>query len=149
MTADEVEQLRESPLGLATVVDARDMTLLVVTPAGVFERVIPPALLLPAEVRRGTAAERAAQGVAAAWGLPDFVFSPVTQAKGTATREIGDGIVLTGSHGLVLQSKSREGDLGDEARERRWLDKNMLNAGKQAAGTVRQLCRQPAELVNG
>ncbi len=149
MTADEVEQLRASPLGLATVVDARDMTLQVVTSAGVFERVIPPALPLPAEMRRGTAAERVAQGVAAAWGLPDFVFSPVTQAKGTATREIGDGIVLTGTNGLVLQSKSREGDLGDEARERRWLDKNMVNAGKQAAGTVRQLCRQPAELVNG
>lgn len=149
MTADEVEQLLESPLGLATVINAHDMTLLVVTPAGVFERVIPPASSLPAGARRGTAAEQVTQGVAAAWGLPDFVFPPVTQAKGTATREIGDGIILTGAHGLVLQSKSREGDLGDEARERRWLDKNMLNAGKQAAGTVRQLCRQPVELVNG
>jgi hypothetical protein len=149
LTADELEQLRQAPLGLATVVDAREMTLLVVTPGGVFERVIPPAFPLPQDLRRGAAAEHVAQGVAAAWGLPDFVFPPRTQAKGAAIREIGDGIILTGTHGLVLQSKSREGQPGEEDKERRWLGKNMEAAGKQAAGTVRQLRRQPAELING
>jgi hypothetical protein len=150
MTEDELEQLRQSPLGLATVVGAEDTTLLVVTPAGVFERRIPPALPLPEELRKGTAAEWVTLSVAAAWGLPDFVFHPAKVAKGAATRELGDGTILVGQHGLVLQSKSRGSDqLRDEQGERNWLSKNMTKAGKQAAGTVRALRQQPAELVNG
>ncbi len=150
MTEDELEQLRQSPLGLATVVGPDDTTLLVVTPAGVFERRIPPALPLPEELRKGTAAEWVALSVAAAWGLPDFVFHPAKVAKGTATRELGDGTILVGQHGLVLQSKSRGSDqLRDEQGERNWLNKNMTKAGKQAAGTVRALRQQPTELVNG
>ena len=39
--------------------------------------------------------------------------------------------------------------LRDEQGERNWLSKNMTKAGKQAAGTVRALRQQPAELVNG
>jgi len=150
MSEDELEQLRQSPLGLATVVGAQDTTLLVVTPAGVFERRIPPALPLPAELQKGPAAEWVTLSVAAAWGLPDFVFHPAKLAKGTATRELGDGTILVGQHGLVLQSKSRGTDqLREEQGERNWLSKNMTKAGKQAAGTVRSLRQQPAELVNG
>ncbi len=150
MTEDELEQLRQSPLGLATVLGTEDMTLLVVTPAGVFERRIPPALPLPEQLRQGTAAEWVTLSVAAAWGLPDFVFHPAKVTKGTATRELGDGTILVGQHGLVLQSKSRCADqLRDDQGERNWLSKNMTKAGKQAAGTVRSLRQQPAELVNG
>lgn len=150
MTPSELEQLRQSPLGLATVVDAEDPTLLVVTPSGVFERRIPPALPLPEELRKCTAAEWVSLSVAAAWGLPDFVFHPRTVAKGPATRELGDGTILVGQHGLLLQSKSRGADeLRDEERERNWLNKSMDKAGRQAAGTLRSLRQQPAELVNG
>lgn len=50
----------------------------------------------------------------------------------------------------MLQSKTRETlALRDEQGERNWLNKNMEKAGKQAAGTVRSLRQQPAELVNG
>jgi len=150
MTEDELEQLRQSPLGLATVLGTEDMTLLVVTPAGVFERRIPPALPLPEQLRKGTAAEWVTRGVAAAWGLPDFVFHPAKVTKGTAIRELGDGTILVGEHGLVLQSKSRCADqLRDDQGERSWLSKNMTKAGKQGAGTVRSLRQQPAELLNG
>lgn len=149
MTEDELEQLRRSPLGLATVVGAEDTTLLVVTAAGVFERRIPPALPLPEHLRKGDAAEWVTRSVAAFWGLPDFVFQPLQVPKGSATREIGDGTILVGQHGLLLQSKSREGAPGSEQRERSWLSKNMDDAGKQAAGTLRALRQQPRELVNG
>lgn len=150
LTEDELEQLRQSPLGLATVVGAQDTTLLVVTQAGVFERRIPAALPLPGELRKGLAAEWVTLSVAAAWGLPDFVFHPAKVAKGTATRELGDGTILLGQQGLVLQSKSRGTDqLREEQGERNWLSKNMTKAGKQAAGTVRSLRQQPAELLNG
>ncbi len=150
LTEDELEQLRQSPLGLATVRGATDTMLLVVTPAGVFERRIPPALPLPEQLRKGAAAEWVTLIVAAAWGLPDFVFHPAKVPKGTATRELGDGTILVDQHGLVLQSKSRGADqLRGEHGERNWLIKNMTKAGKQAAGTVRSLRQQPAELVNG
>ena len=82
LTADELEKLRQSPLGLATVVDADELTLLVVTPAGVFECRIPPALPLPDELRQGTAAEWITLSVAAARGLPDFVFPPAHEGQG-------------------------------------------------------------------
>jgi len=149
MTEDELEQLRQSPLGLATVVGAEDTTLLVVTPAGVFERRIPPALPLPSDMRKSTAAEWVTLSVAASWGLPDFVFHARQVPKGSATREIGDGTILVGRHGLLLQSKSREGTPSSEQRERNWLSKNMDDAGEQAAGTLRALRQQPRELVNG
>ncbi len=150
MTPDEVEQLRQSPLGLATVVDAEDMRLLVVTPAGVFERRIPRALPLSEDLLKGRAVEWVTLSVAAAWGLPDFVFHPLKVPKGTASRELGDGTILVGQHGLLLQSKSRgTEELRDEERERSWLSKMMAKAGRQAAGTLRSLRQQPAELVNG
>ena len=120
------------------------------TRGGVFERRIPPALPLPEQLRKGMAVEWVALSVAAAWGLPDFVFFPAKVHKGTATRELGDGTILVDLHGLVLQSKSRGAEqLRDEQGERNWLVKNMTKAGKQAAGTVRSLRQQPAELVNG
>jgi len=147
-TTEDLEQLRRCPSGLATVADAGQMTLLVVTPDGVFERRIPPPLPLPNDLPQGTAAEWITQSVAAAWGLPDFVFPPRKVAKGTATREIGDGIIVVGQLGLVLQSKSRQEPRGEQ-RERKWLSKNMEIAGRQAAGTVRLLRDHPAELVNG
>jgi hypothetical protein len=52
-------------------------------------------------------------GIAAELGVPDFVFHSPSAAKGQgATREVsGDGLLISGDIGAVLQVKARDPDL--------------------------------------
>ncbi|MEU4217156.1 hypothetical protein [Actinoplanes sp. NPDC026623] len=56
-SADELQAVADSELGLAVVRDAEALTLIIATPQGTFERIIPDASPLPQRAPRGTAAE--------------------------------------------------------------------------------------------
>jgi hypothetical protein len=115
------------------------ITLEVETPNGVYLRRIRPATVLPAGIPSGPAAEDATRNAAAYWGLPDFVFRPAQRSRGSASREVGDAILLVGTVGASVQVKARHSHTPNDMRERSWLDKSIRKAAKQAAGTIRSI----------
>ncbi len=125
-----------------------DMLIRVDTPNGEHVRVVPPAAALADGVRRGTAAELAARSAAATWGMPDFMYEPATHAKGKAQRELGDGILLHGCAGVVIQVKHRELPTDDPEREESWLRKKAAGAVRQLNGTLRSLEADGVTLTN-
>ena len=59
----------------------------------------------------GTARERHVREIAGLLGVADFVFAAPPIAKGAASREAaGDGLLVVGSRGAVIQVKAREPD---------------------------------------
>ncbi|MEU1003767.1 hypothetical protein [Streptomyces tibetensis] len=148
-SAEELAALASSDLGLGRVQGTHTLTLMVSTPSGVYERVIPHATPLRHHDRRGTAAEMAVKDAAATWGLPDFVMAPSVERKGRGVREISDGLLVVGDRGVVVQIKAREGEPGTRERERSWVLKQLTAAGKQVQGTVRRLKGQGVQMVNG
>ncbi|WP_436790005.1 hypothetical protein [Yinghuangia sp. YIM S10712] len=148
-TDDELAMLATSDIGLGRARDAETITLLVTTPDGVYERVIPQASPLRTHPKRGVAAELAVEAAAATWGLPDFVMAPSVERKGNSVREISDGLLVVGSRGVVVQSKAREVEPGTAEREASWITKQLTAAAKQIHGTVRRLKAKPVQKVNG
>lgn len=148
-SAEELAALASSDIGLGRVQDADTLTLMVSTPGGVFERVVPHATPLRHHDRRGTAAETAVKDAAATWGLPDFVMAPSVERKGRGVREISDGLLVVGDRGVVVQIKAREGEPATVERETSWVLKQLTAAGKQIHGTVRRLKTQGVQMVNG
>ncbi|WP_221323077.1 hypothetical protein [Actinoplanes sp. L3-i22] len=148
-TQSELDEVAASELGLGVIRDENILTLIVSTPDGTFQRVVPDASPLPQRVARGTAAENAIQDAAATWGLPDFVLRPQQERKGSGLREVGDGLLVVGERGVVVQAKCRDTEPKGPARESAWLDKKIAEAARQADGTVRQLCSQPSRMING
>lgn len=124
------------------------LSLVVETTAGAFERRIPNASPLRRDIRDGAAAEDATQDAAALWGLPDFVFHAEQRRTASGVREIGDGIVLVGALGIVVQVKSRESCTEDPDKETRWIRKHVAKALSQGDGTVRNLKQQNTRLTN-
>jgi hypothetical protein len=125
------------------------LTIRVDTAAGVFMRRVRPATLLPTDVRPGDAAQDATRDAAAFWGLPDFIFRPALQARGSGDREIGDALVIVGDLGASVQVKARPFPTTLESRERSWLDKSIRKAKSQALGTIRSLkSAQSTALMN-
>src|SRR2546425_1070959 len=115
------------------------LDLYIETPNGVYLRRVQPAITLPIERRSGHAIEGATRIAAAFWGLPDFVFRPALRSRDSANREIGDGILIVGERGVVLQVKSRQAASSESTRERLWLGKSIDKACRQANGTIRSL----------
>lgn len=148
-SAEELAALSSSDIGLGRVQDAGSLTLMVSTPSGVYERIIPNATPLRSHDQRGRAAEIAVQDAAATWGLPDFVMAPSRERKGPGVREISDGLLVVGDRGVVVQIKAREGEPGTPERERSWVLKHLTAAGKQVQGTVRRLKTQDVHMVSG
>lgn len=148
-SAEQLAALASSDIGLGRVEDADTLTLMVSTPSGVFERVVPHATPLRHHDRRGTAAEMAVQDAAATWGLPDFVMAPSVERKGRGVREISDGLLVVGDLGVVVQIKAREGEPASVERETSWVLKQFTAAGKQIEGTVRRLRAGSVHMVNG
>jgi hypothetical protein len=124
------------------------LTLLVETRAGIFVRHVPPASPLRQGVSQGHAAEQATQDAAAMWGMPDFVYRAELRKLESGSRELGDGIIIVGDLGIVIQVKSRVALSNDEDKERRWIEKQSTKALDQANGTIRQLKLQPAQVTN-
>ena len=119
--------------------DDSSITIIVEAPTGSYVRRVRPAALLPEGAARGPAAEAATRGAAAAYGLPDFVFHPATERRGTGVREIGDALLVTGKRGVSLQVKARQAVSGDPERERAWLEQKATEGTRQALGTIRRL----------
>jgi len=145
----ELTALKHSDIGLGIVSDTDQLTLLVATADGVYERIIPDASPLRGHAKRGIAAESAARDAAATWGLPDFVIEPRIERTGSGVREISDGLLLVGDHGLIVQVKSRDADSGMPGREASWLTKKIAEGARQADGTARRLSSKTTDMVNG
>lgn len=124
------------------------MQLVIETSTGFAIRNISAAMPRRLVDAQGKEAENATHDAAAIWGLADFVFEPAVRQRASGVRELGDGILLLGDLGVVLQVKSRESIGGDPARERKWIDKQCRKALSQGAGTVRELRREPAPMTN-
>lgn len=124
------------------------MQLLIETGNGLSVRNIAPAMPLRLRERQGKEAENATHNAAALWGLADFVFRPEVRRLSSGVRELGDGVLLVGDLGVVVQVKSREIPTGNADRERAWLEKQCKKALRQGAGTIRQLQQRPAPMTN-
>lgn len=122
--------------------------LVIETSNGVAIRNVPPPMPLRLQESQGKEAENATHSAAATWGLADFVFRPELRRLTSGVRELGDGVLLIGDLGVVVQVKSREAPTEDSDRERRWATKQCEKALRQGLGTIRQLCRAPATMTN-
>jgi len=124
------------------------MQLVIETSTGFAIRSISAAMPRRLVDGQGKEAENATHDAAAIWGLADFVFEPAVRQRASGVRELGDGILVLGDLGVVLQVKSRESIGDDPARERKWIDKQCKKALSQGAGTIRELRREPASMTN-
>lgn len=147
----ELTELTETGARVAVVVDPdpTELVLLVPTADGVFERRIPNATKLRASDTVGVAAERAVHEAVATWGLPDFVMKPQVERKGSGVREVGDGLLIAGDVGAIVQVKGRSVEVSTPDKEGRWINKNVDKAIKQVQGTYRRLQQSPIDLENG
>ncbi|WP_218129134.1 hypothetical protein [Nonomuraea maritima] len=145
----ELAGVASSDIGLGVASQAKELTLIVATPHGVFERLVPHATPLRSHDRPGLAAETAVQDAAATWGLPDFVMLPTVERKGPGVREFSDGLIVVGEIGVIVQVKTRETEPGTSARETSWIAKQISAAVKQVNGTARRLAAETTEMVNG
>ena len=127
---------------------AVELTLIVPTPDEMMARHILSASTLPPGLDQGYAAEVATHEAAAVWGLPDFIYRPTLHPVGSGVREIGDGILIVGELGIVLQVKSRAHPTTDPEKERRWVAKQTRKALAQGAGTIRMLKQGPVEMAS-
>jgi hypothetical protein len=123
--------------------------VIVETGGGVLVRTIESASPLREDIQSGEAAEEATRDAASLWGLPDFVYRPALLALGSGSREIGDGTLIVGDRGVVIQVKARDREPADETRERIWLTKQIASGLRQAHGTIRSLRRVPVAMTNG
>jgi hypothetical protein len=73
---------------------------------------------------------------------------PQQAALASGTRELGDGLLVVGELGVVVQVKSRESPTGDADKERRWLEKKATGAIRQGDGIIRKLKECPRRLTN-
>lgn len=96
----------------------------------------------------GASAERLAQHVATTLGVADFVYTaPVVRKGARGYREIGDGLLITGEQGALIQVKSRSPSPGAaespnvaERRVRGFIE----HAIRQGDGTRREILRRAA-----
>ncbi len=91
---------------------------------------------------QGLFVEDYARRLAGDLGVPDFVYRPIHLATGSGVREAGDGLLVVGEQGLVVQVKSRERNVGQEDSPERaasWCLKAGLQAQRQGRGTKRLL----------
>lgn len=146
--AEATNAVHLSEVGIASIGDGRELTLVVDDGDSIHMRQVAAATALNPRLPPGTAAEEATTTAAAFWGLPDFVFPPVKRETGSGSRELGDGIVLVGDQGLILQVKSRQNPTEKAERETSWIKKQATKGAGQAAGTLRQLRRQPEVMPN-
>lgn len=142
--AEAREGLTGSDLNLASLRgDDGTYTLLRLDGDRVVGREIPEASPPEPSLPLGTGTELATLEAAAAWGLPDFAFHAKVVTKGSGRREIGDGTLVTGNRGIVLQVKARDGATTVATRESSWLRKKAGEGLRQAHGTIRSTLPDP------
>lgn len=97
----------------------------------------------------GTAVEDYARRPAGALGVADFVYQPALERKGSAQREISDGVLACGDEGLILQVKARDPQaaiLDSPVRAESWIRKVAVEGLAQASGTRRRFGLGPVDL---
>jgi hypothetical protein len=147
--AEVLEGLSGADLNLGSIrADDGSYTLLRFENGQVVGREIPEVTPPEPSMPLGAGTELAALGAAARWGLPDFVFHPLTIPKGSGFREIGDGTLVSGHRGITLQVKARDGATDNAEREASWLQKKAGEGLRQAYGTVRMLTQHAVMLRN-
>ncbi|MFC9976842.1 SEC-C domain-containing protein [Spirillospora sp. NPDC127200] len=90
----------------------------------------------------GDKAERRAREVAARLGVPDFVYGQPVIKKGKGQREVGDGLLISGTRGAIIQVKSREHGPGlrdGAAKAERLIRKSVSAAIRQGQGSIRTI----------
>jgi hypothetical protein len=75
-------------------------------------------------------------------------FDPETVQRGSATREVGDGTIICGDHGLAVQVKARTDPTDQADRERSWIAKKAKEGARQANGSIRTVRRSPTAHSN-
>jgi hypothetical protein len=94
----------------------------------------------------GTIRENQVRDIAALLGVADFVYFAPPVSKGKGQREAsGDGLLIVGERGAILQVKSRDPLKGQSDAEERaiaWVSKNARKAMEQGLGTKRELARR-------
>ncbi len=98
-----------------------------------------------ADGEAGLAVEDLVRRVAAEFGVPDFVYFPKKVRRGTALKEIGDGILLCGDRGAIVQVKSRGASVAEADSEidaERWAKRELRKAVKQALWSRNELHRR-------
>lgn len=99
----------------------------------------------------GIEREHQIRDIAARLGVADFVYMASPLRKGKAVREAsGDGLLVVGVRGAVLQVKAREPDKAksdSEARATAWIRKHADKARAQGRGTKHELARRRREGV--
>lgn len=86
--------------------------------------------------------EARAVNIAATLSVPEFVYRAPIVRKGPGVREVGDGLILCGAGGAVLQVKARsrhEGLRDSEQAASRWVLKNVARAVRQGQGSKRTI----------
>ena len=98
------------------------------------------------EKHHGITREEQVRDIAAHLGVADFVYLAPPVRKGAALREAsGDGLLVVGTRGAVLQVKARDPLKARNDSEKRalaWVLKNAHKARKQGLGTKRELARR-------
>lgn len=90
----------------------------------------------------GETVEIRVRNIAAMLGVPEFVYHQPFVRKGKAVREVGDGLILCGKGGAILQVKSRslrEGRRDTDAEAERWVLKHVARAVRQGRGSKRTI----------
>ncbi|HUY25257.1 MAG TPA: hypothetical protein VMV09_08145 [Candidatus Saccharimonadales bacterium] len=98
----------------------------------------------PLNASHGEWLEDTVRRLGADLGVPDFVYLPAVVAKGRATREVGDGFLISGQKGAILQVKSRDAKAGinDGPETLHVLEKMVDDAARQAQGSRREIERR-------
>lgn len=98
------------------------------------------------QANHGISRELWVRELAARLGVADFVYTAPPVRKGGAQREAsGDGLLIVGEHGAVLQVKARDPlKAASDSAERAlsWALKNYRTALRQGRGTKRELARR-------
>ena len=84
----------------------------------------------------GTTVEDYARRLAGALGVADFVYQPALERKGSAQREISDGVLACGDEGLILQVKARDpqaASLDSPVRAEAWIKSQSRALRKRTA----------------
>ena len=125
-----------------------EMTLVFETDEVIVLRRIQSPRILPPDAEVGPGTEHLTRGVAATYGLPDFVFRSKVYSSGSRNREVGDAVVIAGRFGAAIQVKARETPSSEPKREESWLNQGIKKGLRQATGTIRRLSGSAHTLIN-
>lgn len=102
------------------------------------------------DAEHGYRAEEQARRIAAALGLPDFVYvAELSKHRTSGTREVGDALLIANGHGAIVQVKSRTPGGGVRGKAANWARKHLQKAIRQGRGTANtiQLAQRRSEPV--